>query len=276
MNTCLRSNFNLAFQWMYALRGMKQTHYMFRDILKVSTLVDSILEKRGLSNCIFAELYNYMDFQHTLTWRFGSPNTELYLFTPNRQYLDKTNPFLNQWRDCVIDPGITDIFRTKYSQGERLMDLPDRYNLFVMQDGIDAEHEHMIDAMNYAREQKVYTIFKQHPLTENCIQTSDYIIFADASYNLDHLLNHADRVSSSWSTVSLNAMLKGIPCATYDTMTFSEIVPIIRTARELEDIEAVDYSDLQRFLSWYVHKLCIDVSKEGFEERIEQRIVDFK
>ncbi len=274
MNTCFRSNHNLALQWMYAVKDLKQIHYMFPTVSKVSNVIDSILEKHDLHNCIFAEIYNYMDFGNTLTWRFGSPNTDLYLFTPNRMYIDKYNPFLNLWKNCDIDDGVLDNYnQTKYMQTENLLDLPDSYNLFLMQE----PSEHMLDAMSYARDRKVYTIFKQHPLSEVYIHFSDseYIIMVDDSYNLDHLLNNADRIFSSYSSVSLNAMLKGIPTATYDTMTYSEIVPRISTAYELEDIEPVDYLKLKQFLSWYTHKLCIDVSKTGFEDRIEQRIVDF-
>jgi hypothetical protein len=261
---------------MNGVKGLPQTHYMFPNMLKVANLVDAILEKHDLRNCIFAELYNNMNFEQTLTWRFGSPKTDLYVFTPNKMYLDKVNPFLHQWKECDIDHDVTKIFGTKYSQGSRIIDLPDKYNLFLLQDNIGPEYDHMLDAMKYAEEQKVYTVFKQHPLTEICIHNSDYIIFADANCNLDHLLDNADKVFSSWSSVSLNAMLKGKPCATYDTMAFSEIVPKIDSAYQLEDIEPVNQDDLSRFLSWFTHKLCIDVSKEGFEEKIEQRIVSFR
>jgi hypothetical protein len=129
--------------------------------------------------------------------------------------------------------------------------------------------------MNYAQERKVYTVFKQHPMTDICIQNSDYVIFADKECNLDHLLDSADKVFSSWSSVSVNAMVRGKSCASYDTTPFSEILPKITTARQLEDIEPVNPNDLNRFLSWYLYELCIDITKEGYEERIEKRVVDF-
>jgi hypothetical protein len=272
----MRSNLNLALKWMSAVKSKKQIHYIFPNVIKISNLVDSILEKHGLSNCIFAELDGYMNFDNTLTWRFGSPNPNLYVFTPNRMYLDKNNPFLNLWKNCDLDESVMQTF-AKYVQPQKILELPESYNLFLMQDSLGLEYEHFMDAVRYAHERKVYTIFKQHPLTEVCTHFSDseYTIFVDASYNLDHLVNNADKVFSSWSSVGLSAMLAGKVTATYDTMSYSEIMPRISTAYELEDVEPVDRDDLCRFLSWFTHKLCIDVTKEGFDDRIEKRIVDF-
>jgi hypothetical protein len=261
---------------MHGVRNLHQTHYIFPIVFKVASAVDRILEKHNLSNCIFSELYDHANFDHTLTWRFGSPNINFFVFAPNHQYLDRVNPFLNQWKTSDIDPNITDHFGSKYIPASNKIQLPDQYNLFLMQDSIGAEYDHLMDAINYANDRKVYTIFKQHPLTQITIPESKYAIFADANCNLDHLLDNAERVFSSWSSVSVNAMIRGKPVASYDTTAFSEILPMINTAYELEDVQPVDQTDLKRFLSWYAHELCIDVTYSNFEERIEQRIINFK
>jgi hypothetical protein len=275
----MRSNYNLALRWMHAVLGLPQTHYMFPDVLKVAILVDKILTERGLKNCIFAEIHSYMEFQNVLSWRFGLPNPELFVFAPNRMYIDKNNPFLELWRDCDIDDKILDVYRSrsnnKYKQPSKKLELPSSYNLFVLQDSIGSEQDHLNDALAYARDTKTYTVFKQHPLTKIDIKQNEYAIFADSSYDLDHLLDNADAVSSSWSSTSLNAMLRGKRTATYDLMPYSEIVPRIDIAYQLENVEPVSDEVLSRFLSWFTHKLCIDVSKEDYESRIEKRIVDF-
>jgi hypothetical protein len=257
------------------VKDLQQTHYMFAQTIKVAKIVDAILEKHGLTNCIFSEIVDPMKFERKLTWRFGSPKVEFFVFTPNRQYLDRENPFLHAWKECDIDPMITGRFGTKYSEGNVIMELPERYNLFLMQDNMNKELDHFSDAVEYAKTHKVYTVFKQHPLTKITVPQSEYVIFVDGSHNLSHLLDGADKVSSSYSSVSVNAMIRGKVCASYDTTPFSEILPKIKTARELEDMQPVNQDDLKRFLSWYAHKLCIDVTQEDFEERIEQRIVDF-
>lgn len=262
-----------------------QIHYMFADMMKLAILVDSILEKRNLRNCIFAQVEHTdsMKFENTLTWRHGSPSPKYSVFTPNRTYIERENPMLHLWKDCDVDSNILDIYtkssNSMYIQPDNTIELPDDYNLFLLQN-IELEYYKTVDAMQYATARKIYTVFKLHPLTkkdewDKLGHKSEYTIFADSSVNLDYLLDSAKKVFSVWSSVSLNAALRGIPCATYDNISYSEIIPTIKTAYEIDNINAVNTEDLKRFLSWYTHKLCIDTSLVGFEERIEQRIVDF-
>jgi len=273
-------NRNTVLLWINKVVQYKEMHSSFSPTLKVATLVDSILEKRDLKNCIFADPDDAQEFTNVLTWRFGIPNLEYFIFSPNRAYIDKNNPQWNYWKNTTLDQSVVDLYRsrsnTEYPQPEGVPELPSSYNLFVMQDPVGIEYNHIVDAAAYATQSKSYTVFKRHPLALNKIVglDSEYAIFIDASYNLNHLVEKADRVFSSWSSVSLNAMLADKPCATYDPMIFSELVPTIKSAAELKDIPPVSRNDLGKFLTWYSTKLCINVKEDGYEERIEKRILD--
>jgi len=273
-------NRNSVLQWISKVVQFEPMRPSFAPTLKIATLVDSILTKRDLKNCIFADPDDTREFTNTLTWRFGIPNIEYFIFSPNRTYIDKNNPRLNFWKDIELNQSIVDLYRnrsnTEYPQPEAIPDLPSSFDLFVMQDPVGSEYNHIVDAAAHATQSKTYTVFKKHPLALTKVSglESEYAIFIDAAYNLNHLIEKCDRVFSSWSSVSLNAMLADKPCATYDPMIFSELIPTIKSAAELRDVPPVDRTDLGKFLTWYSTKLCINVKEEGYEEKIEQRIVD--
>lgn len=267
---------------MHGIRGLPETYYMVPDVMRVALGVDTILSKRQLSNCIFAELGSAMEFDQTLTWRFGTPYPELYLFTPNRMYIEQNNPMLYLWQNVEPDPLILEKYRarTKYSQGvERDFNLPENFVLFAMQDNFPDEYVNVMRMAAYAEDQKVHVIFKQHPLTATTIATSDYVHFAGKSQNLDHLIRQASCVVSMGSSVCLTAALRGKPVATIAQTPFSELIPQVnkeyRVVDWIGEIEPIDHEDLCRFMTWWAKHLCIDVSQEDYLERIEKRIVDF-
>ena len=98
--------------------------------------------------------------------------------------------------------------------------------------------------------------------------TSEYCIFTNC--DLNYLINGADRVYSSNSGATLNALLARKPVATFTYTDLSEIVPVISSADDLPN-EPLDVEILMRFLSWYYHKLCINITDANASERIEER-----
>ena len=105
--------------------------------------------------------------------------------------------------------------------------------------------------------------------------TSEYSIFID-NVNTDSLIPNANRVYSADSAVSLNAMLAGKPTATFHPMDLSEVVPMITEPEELDNVEPVPLSVQNQFLSWYYHKLVIDIDSPDFESKMESIMIRFK
>jgi len=141
------------------------------------------------------------------------------------------------------------------------------------------------DAIKYATENKRYTIFKKsHVVTPNYIKKwsdfekegiiNEFTIYTDA--NMDYLIQNSNFVYSSDSMSSFQALVMEKPTATYYNTIISEIIPVIKTAKEMENIGKIKKEIKLRFLSWFYHKLSIDIYSQDAEEKIENIVKRFK
>jgi len=219
---------------------------------------------------------------NSLIYSEGSANFNLFKLTPNAQYI-LSNPMLNLWKRTDIDSNIIKVFElmsnSKYLQTNTSQRIGRSYNLFLMQMASTVDLRFTVDALKYATEQKRFTVFKTHPAVGDGTDfpalwetfkkhrlVSDYTIMVDG--DLQSLIDDADIVYSADSACTFNAMLKGIPVFNYRINEFSEIVPILDTSKDMP-ITIIDHEDLLRFLSWYYHKLSIDVNQDSFPQRLQ-------
>jgi hypothetical protein len=301
-------NFDLVASWVYSRKDARKDDISrcFFDFAKVCDLLSEKYEV-NISYIELQEMRRYVhQYQHTLFWTGGSPNLHLCKITPAADYLFvKQNPRFNLWKDWPIDYTIIDRFKAfknnKFNQPDLHIELPEKYDLFLLQNmGIGArDFPYTKDALEYATNTKTYTLFKGHPalkdqkgnhtayhkqpnreIWEEYTQSgwvSEYTIFIDDA-NTDELMEHAQITYAGNSVASLAAMLKGYKTATYADNDLSEILPQIKTAYELKDVQSVDIETLTRFLSWYYHSLCIDCSTKEYdwEKKLERIVSGFK
>lgn len=258
--------------------------------MKAAKTIDKYAYKHQTS-CVFIEKLKWRWATQSLTWATGRPMVNMIKITRNGEYIQSHMKhdisFRHLWKDREIDDNIIEtLFAMKndrFPQPDNIIELPDSYDLFLLQIPDSHDKEQTIDALKYARDTKRYTLFKKHPTKDHMRYwnefeeqgyVSDYSIYVDAP--TDHLVRNADRIYSSDSIVSYNALLYNKPVCTYKTNDFSEIVPMIDNAYEIDNIEPVPVDVRNRFLTWWYYNLCIDINKNDFEERIERRIINHK
>lgn len=281
--------------WAWVRRNQKLKLKNMPVLRKFIDAVDISTRRHDVSY-FFADNERGRFFKDVLVCRGGSPNYNLCKLTHNGLYIH-TNPRLNLWHNVDIDHTILDRFQkmnnNRYIQPDTCIDIPNEYHLFLMQmittvfeDKHNPDDSTFLTALNYATNTKTYTIFKGHPTTNVSSElvwqtaqqsglTSKYTIFVN-DCNVDYLVKHATVIYSQNSAVSLPAMLIGKPVATFGDTDMSEILPVITNPIELLDIRPVAIKELARFLTWYYHRLIIDVEKDDFADHIEDLVVQFK
>lgn len=141
-----------------------------------------------------------------------------------------------------------------------------------------------LDAMKYATENKKLTLFKNPHAQGDRVRNwndlerdgfvSRYTRYVEG--NIDKMIDGANRVYSSDSMATFQAMLKGKPTASYYNLMISEVTPVITTAKDMENVRPVPHKDMLRFLSWFYHKLSIDIYTNDAQDKLEELIVQFK
>lgn len=240
--------------------------------------------------CSITKQYTHCDVSNSrnnqLVFSEGSANFGLFKLTPNGDYITH-NPMLHLWKKSDVDSNILKTFEgmtnSKYSQ-PRCVNTPNTpYNLFLLQMASTVDLKPTVDALKYASEQKRFTLFKIHPAPGDGTDfnllwemfkkndlVSDYTVLVDGS--LSELISEADIVYSADSACTFNAILAGKPTFNYRTNEFSEIVPLLRTSKDMT-IPTINHTDVLRFLTWYYYKLSIDINSPIYQQRIKY-IVD--
>lgn len=293
-------------QWLVLRKHQPLKLKNFPHLSKFSESIKRLSDKHQIPY-VFADAHKAQYLEYSLIFRGGSPNYKLFKMTPYGDYVTRW-PMYHLWKDCDIDEGIIDRFNAmpnnRYIQPDSKTETPESYDLYLMQMNLASTpmlpHNPHLDvesgtpkddvvcrkALKYVKENKIYTIFKAHPTTtipsskvweiykrEGLV--SEYSIFVD-DVNTDSLIPKANRVYSADSAVSLNAMLAGKRVATFHPMDLSEVVPMIKTPEDLDDIEPISLEDQKRFLSWYYHKLAIDIDDPNYEDKMESIMIRFK
>jgi hypothetical protein len=225
----------------------------------------------------------------TLLFSEGSPNFFLFSLTHNGYYSLKRNPHTNLWKNFPIDPNIMDVFITignnKYPQPITTIPITEPYDLFLTQISSHEDKISIVKAMQFAKENKRLTFIKDHPGAKFDFNelwkewdiagmVNDYTrLITDV--NVDFLIDNSEFVYCVDSAAIFNAMVKGKRCATFKNMMYSELVPIIHKPRDILNVDHVPEEDVKRFLSWYYHRIAIDVRDPTHKDKIRRIVKDF-
>lgn len=262
---------------------------ILEKLLEVADFVDLVSTKHNV-RCIFNE-YTRLNHENSLVWFIGSPQNLFLKFVFQNEYtlIRKNTPEHNFWKTFEIDPNIKELLLSKetdkYIQVQDNSSLPEKYDLFLLQLVSCKDREQSFKALKFIKEQKIPTILKRHPLHKTHFfedfwkeakergVTSEWAIpvFGDSN----SLIKNASKVYSVDSASSFNALLHNVPVYTFEKMFFSEIVPLC-DIYDMDKTKQPSQEDILKFLSWYYHSFVIDVEAEGWKERIEKRIINFK
>lgn len=222
-----------------------------------------------------------------LIYNEGSPNFYKFKMCPNGDYI-VTNPRLHLWKNTKTNPYIwetLDSSNDKYQVETIQFTFDQPYDLFLLQMVSTKDLRPTVDALYHATKNKRVTLFKKHPAVgdgtdfdivwkkfESYGLITNYTILIENVDN-DALVKNARVVYSADSAVTYNALIRGIPTATYRDTDLSEIVPVIKNADCISEIPKINHTETEQFLTWYHEKLVIDVTKHDYKQK-RDRVVD--
>ena len=230
--------------------------------------------------------------KRSIAYTEGTPVVQFFKMSPGVFFIENFDNTL--WKNQDIDSNIRDKFSsvTKYIQPDKTYQFDKPYILFALQSinftDTTLSKRLLIELIYWAETNKRYVLFKLHPFTKpddkivkywQMIQSAgiikEYAVLVDASYDTTDLIKRADEVWTYSSGVSLEAVLHNKPTMCFAPNTeFAAIVNVSSSPLALSYANAVTEEDVNRFLSWYYHKLIIDVSREDLQAQIEKRIND--
>lgn len=223
----------------------------------------------------------------------SSPFARMFKFSPSGYYLYnfKQNDL---WKRHRIDEGIEQYFSgdtNKYTQTTNLYEIEhDNYVLFCLQANVSTlNHQFnirgMFDILKWSKETKTPVYFKEHPYMnsdshilkmwdklKDAGYVTDITKMISKDYQLDHLIDNSAAVWSFSSGTGFQAILKNKPVVHfYEETDYSAIAHYAKTPEEAILAKSASHDDKLRFLSWYYHKLTIDVTATTFLERLDER-----
>lgn len=238
----------------------------------------------------------------TLTYHESSPFPQLFKVTPNYFYIDNYDhpDIWKVWKKCDIDKDIIRILKSfdqnKYDQPEQLFPIPDNYILFLHQHNIGSDVRRrldlriMVNCVEWSHQNKKNILIKEHPFTlkdtnireawksleKRGVTSHAKLVYN--TYNLDHLIDNCTAAWTMTSGAGLQTILKDKPVVTFADNC--DYFPLAKKADSPERAYSLSFDlpkedEILRFLSWYYHKLLIDVNSETFENRLIDRFDKF-
>lgn len=223
----------------------------------------------------------------------SSPFARMFKVSPSGYYLYN---FLQDdlWRRHPIDDGVEKHFvgnTNKYTQPSNIYNIEHGdYVLFCLQANISTLNHPfnirgMFDILKWSKETKTPVYFKAHPYMNedshlikmwNKLNEAGYVTditrMIGKEYQLDHLIDNSSAVWSFSSGAGFQAILKNKPVVHfYENTDYSAIALYAKTPEEAITAKPVSDEDKLRFLSWYYHKLTLDVTAPNFLERLDER-----
>lgn len=219
-----------------------------------------------------------------LVYEEGNPNFRLYKVSPNGifiNYHDEKNHF---WKTTPINEGtvekVLSMQNHKYDTAKGQPHLPEKFVLVPLQRAI-LENEHLERIAQWARVNKSYVVFKEHPCsseTESFDQIiasikgrSRYTLFASKDACIDYLIEKCQSVWTLNSGVGFTALLRGKPVATFLKTDHSVFGNRVRNVIDASQVKAPSQRDLFQFITWYHDIFAIDIDADDFESRLDQR-----
>lgn len=234
---------------------------------------------------------------NSLIYEETSPYVNLFSLAPKSYYI-KDPDFLDLWNFTDIDSTIIETFdripSSKYINSSLEYALPNRYILFAMQS--DSQqltknyNKRIVEkTLQFARDKKINILFKLHPFTNYRTRflqdlrsfkeqglLSSYAHILSHKYNTSHLINNADQVWTFSSGVALQAVIanKKTVCFSTDN-TFGPAVVLASSPEEAFYSNDVCPNTILRFLTWYYHKICLDLHNSNFQSKLYERCDNF-
>lgn len=223
----------------------------------------------------------------------SSPFARMFKFSPSGYYLYNFEQN-DLWKRQPIDDNVEKYFSgdtNKYTQSSNLYEIDhNEYILFCLQSNISTLNHPfnirgMFDILKWSKETKTPVYFKEHPYMNsdshlikmwNKLKDAGYVTditkMISKEYQLDHLIDNSSAVWSFSSGAGFQAILKNKPVVHfYEATDYSVIANYAKTPEEAILAKSVSHGDKLRFLSWYYHKLTLDVTAENFLERLDER-----
>lgn len=223
----------------------------------------------------------------------SSPFARLFKVSPSGYYLYNFQQN-DLWKRHKIDDTIRQYFSinsNKYTQPAGLYDIQhDKYILFCFQSNASRiNHPFNIrgiyDILKWSKETNTPVYFKEHPHMKedshlinmwNKLKKAGFVTditrFIGKEYQLDHLIDNSSAVWSFSSGAGFQAVLKNKPVVHfYENTDYSAIANYAKTPEDAIKAKCARDEDCLRFLSWYYHKLTIDVTSSNFTERLNER-----
>lgn len=237
--------------------------------------------------------YKNTDLSHHKILYYAENTPIFYLFklSPDGFYIDNedTNDL---WKRSEIDTTILEKFNSlttnKYLQGEQTFKDESDFILFPLQSLANKfDPKIFFDCIGWAVKNKKKIVFKLHPFHHgNVVNNSvisikknpkiqEYVKFVNSEYNLDDLIDKCCMVWTFNSGSGLQAILKGKPVSYF--MKPYDYAPICKYSLTPEEAFNCEYNseNVKRFLSWYYHKLTLDVTHNDFENKLYERMDNY-
>ena len=197
----------------------------------------------------------------------------------------KGNNFVDFWKKSSIDNSIIEKFKKhshhKYKSNDDFMNIDEPYILFVIQDYPSFDFKLFIKLLKWSTENKRKIVFKTHPLTHKDFTFKKYWSILEVlkltsfcemidNADLDDLIDKSQKVWSFNSGVSLAAVLRGKPVATFSNCDYNPVAVLCSTPEQADSIKLPDEENILRFLSWFYHRFTIDMTNENAKERFTE------
>jgi hypothetical protein len=222
-----------------------------------------------------------------------TPFARMFKVSPKGYFLYNYEPY-DLWKRHSIDNNIISKYTyetNKYTQPDKTFTIQHQdYILFCLQaNATYLPHSFnvrgLFDIVKWSKEHSKPVYFKLHPHTKpdshiyklwQKLKDNGYItditVLIDSSYNLDHLIDNSLAVWTFSSGAGFQAILKNKPVSHfYQETDYATIANFVSTPEQAFLSKQTNEEDKLRYLSWYYHKLTMDVTSNTFVDRLDER-----
>lgn len=234
--------------------------------------------------------------KNSLIYEETSPYVNLFTLAPKSYYMQDVY-FTNLWKHVDIDSNILNIFasmkQTKYKNTDVEYDIPSKYILFALQS--DSKHldknyskELVKNILSFATNTQTHIIFKLHPFTNPRTRflndllefkannlLSKYTHIISHKFSTNHLVNNAEQIWTFSSGVALQAVVANKKSVSFSNTNYAPAVIKVNCPEEAYYCSAPSTDIILRFLTWYYHKINLNVLSTNFEEALFDKCNNF-
>jgi hypothetical protein len=291
-----------AWKWERALQPYKLSNAKYLEILsqKIEKSLTRDITKNG--HIVYANGDSVKKFKDKcLYYNYGSPIPYLCKLLPDGYGFTHHEPN-DIWKKCHIEIGIHKKLKLIYDKGfttrykqppikkENVQKLPENYILIVMQNvgstvwykkNFTDLAEQMI---SWSRENKKNILFKWHNgcldhsnpklWFENLKEKSSYA-YLDYKVPLPYLIKNCEMLWTASSMSGIEALIYNKPVSTFGMVEYSEMSKLCESVEDAYSTKLPKPEDLERWMTYYVRKYCINIYDSNCIDRIHTRIFNF-